>query len=115
MVTLLASLAVCMLYACQHMTLPGTESLLSEQGLSPSAVPPQMCIEELVNAGGTDCNVANDVAGGLGVPQGCFVSSNYCVLRRPSPPAIVEVSQIPVSVPTLKHFAMTRAANGERD
>ncbi|KAL0043258.1 hypothetical protein WJX82_006520 [Trebouxia sp. C0006] len=31
-----------------------------------------------------------DSSGGLGVPQGCFVSSNYCVLRRPSPPAIVE-------------------------
>ena len=39
MVTLLASLALCMLYACRHMTVPGTESQaqLSEQGLSPSA------------------------------------------------------------------------------
>ncbi len=40
MMTLLAGLALCMLYACQHMTLPGTESQaqLSEQGLPPSAV-----------------------------------------------------------------------------
>ena len=39
MTTLLANLALCTLYACQHMTLPGTESQaqLSEQGLSPSA------------------------------------------------------------------------------
>ncbi len=77
-----------------------------------------MCIEGLVSVGGTDCtdcNVANDVAGGLGVPEGCFVSSNCCVLRRPSSPAVVEVSQLLVSVPTLKHFAMTRAANGECD
>jgi len=55
-----------------------------------------MCTAELVSVGGTDCtdcNVAKDVAGGLGVPEGCFVSSNCCVLRRPSSPAVVEVSQ----------------------
>ncbi len=77
-----------------------------------------MCIEEPVIVGGTDCtdcNVANDVAGGLGVPEGCFVSSNCSVLRRPSSPAVVEVSQLPVSMPTPQHFAMTRAANGECD
>ncbi|DBB13390.1 TPA: hypothetical protein ACH3X3_005123 [Trebouxia sp. C0006] len=33
-----------------------------------------------------------DSSGGLGVPQGCFVSSNCCVLRHPSPPAIVETT-----------------------
>ena len=103
------------------MSLPGTESQaqLSEQGLSPLVVHFHVCaLEKLVSVGSTectDCNVENDVAGGLGVPQGCFVSSNCCVLRRPSPPAIVEVSLIPVSVPTPKHFAMTRAANGEHD
>ena len=77
-----------------------------------------MCIEELVSVGDTgctDCNVAIDVAGGLGVPEGCFVSSNCCVLRHPSSPVAVEVSHLPASVPTLKHFAMTRAANGECD
>ncbi|DBB13370.1 TPA: hypothetical protein ACH3X3_005103 [Trebouxia sp. C0006] len=29
-------------------------------------------------------------SGGLGVPDGCFVSSNCCVLRRPSSPTVVE-------------------------
>ena len=75
-----------------------------------------MCTENLVSVGGTDCtdcNVANDAAGGLGVPEGCFVSSNCCVLRHPCSPVAVEVSHSPASVPTLKHFAMTRAANGE--
>ena len=75
-----------------------------------------MCNEMLVSVGGTnctDCNVANDVAGGLDVPEGCFVSSNCCMLRRPSSPAVMKVSQLPVSVPTLKLFAMTRAATCE--
>ena len=57
-----------------------------------------MCTETLVSVGGTDCTdymVAKDVAGGLGVPEGCFVSSNCCVLTRPSSPATVDVSQLP--------------------
>ncbi|KAL0043255.1 hypothetical protein WJX82_005884 [Trebouxia sp. C0006] len=31
-------------------------------------------------------------SGGLGVPDGCFVSSNCCVLRRPSSPTVVETT-----------------------
>ncbi|DBB13346.1 TPA: hypothetical protein ACH3X3_005081 [Trebouxia sp. C0006] len=31
-----------------------------------------------------------DSSGGLGVPEGCFVSSNCCVLRHPSSPVAVE-------------------------
>ena len=40
MITLLANLALCTLYACWHMTTPGNESQaqVSGQGLPPSAL-----------------------------------------------------------------------------
>ena len=55
-----------------------------------------MCTEELVSVGGidyTDCNVANDVAGGLGVPEGSFVTSDCSLLTHPSSPVFVKVSE----------------------
>ncbi len=41
----------------------------------------------------TYCNVAIDVAGRLGVREGCHVSSGCCVLMRPSSPVFVEASE----------------------
>lgn len=77
--------ALCTSCACWHSALSG-----------------QLCLRvhmhwrRCVNLAGKDCtycNVADDVAGGLGVPEGSHESSGRFLLMNPPPPVFVEASE----------------------
>ena len=73
-----------------------SQAQLSGQGYPPSAVHVNEHTEDVVSTlvaiDGTHCNVANDVAGGIGFPDRHFVPNGHCLLMSPPSTVFVEVS-----------------------